>query len=173
MRRYLLAHLLFASLLPVQAKETCMFISQYEPDLSIEVGTKNISDTKGYLNYKGSPVFSFSTGIRNEYGGQYFSIDTIPNSFADKKENIVSGSVLTIVGDQSGTGTPLNKRKPGLNKIFLPNFGLNFLYSIDGYEKKTDGNFDNRTKKINSIFRAAEGFWIPSEICKKYVPYSW
>ena len=173
MRRYLLAHILFTFLLPVQANETCMFISQYEPDLTIEVGTNGISETKGYLKYKDSPVFRFSTGIRNGYGGQYFSIETISTSLTQKEEKIVSGNVITIIGDQSGTGTPKVQRKPGLSKIFLPNFGLNYWYSIYGYKKKEDGTVDNRTDKINSILNAAEGFWIPSEICKKYVPYGW
>ena len=173
MRRYLLAHILFTFLLPVQANETCMFISQYEPDLTIEVGTKGISETKGYLKYKDSPVFRFSTGIRNGYGGQYFSIETISNSVTEKEEKIVSGNVITIIGQQSGTGTPKEQRKPGLSKIFFPNFGLNYWYSIYGYEKEKDGRVEGRTEKINSIFNAAEGFWIPSEICKKYVPYGW
>ena len=173
MRRYILAPLLFMVFSPAQAYETCIFISQYEPDVTIEVGTKYISDTKGYLKYKGSPVFSFSTGIRNGYGGQYFSITTIPNSLTDKEERIVSGSVITIIGDQSGTGTPKEKRKPGLNKIFFPNFGLNFWYSIDGAKKRENQRFIGRTDKVNSIFNAAEGFWIPSELCKKYVPYGW
>ena len=169
----MLAPLLFTFLLPAQADETCLFVSQYEPDLTIEVFTKGISETKGYLKYKDFPVFRFSTGIRNGYGGQYFSIATIPNAFSDKEDNIVSGSVITIIGDQSGTGTPKGKRKPGLTKIFFPNFGLNYWYSIHGDEKRADGRFVVRDKKINSIFNAAEGFWIPSEVCKKYVPYGW
>ena len=173
MRRYILAPLLFTVFLPAQAYETCIFISQYEPDVTIEVGTKYISETEGYLKYKGSPVFSFLTGIRNGYGGQYFSIATIPNSVTDKEENIVSGSVITIIGDQSGTGTPKEKRKPGLYKIFFPNFGLNFWYSIDGDKKSKDPRFEGRAGKISRIFNAAEGFWIPSELCKKYVPYGW
>ena len=169
----MLAPLLFSLLLSAHADETCTFISQYEPDVTIEVGTKAVSETKGYLKYKGSSVFRFSTGMRNGYGGQYFSIDTIPNSFTDKEENIVSGSVITIIGDQSGTGTPIEKRKPGLNKIFFPNFGLNYWYLIDGNEKRTDRRFVASTEKVNSIFNASEGFWIPSEVCKKYVPYGW
>ena len=173
MRKYLLTPLLFTFLLPVQAEETCMFVSQHEPDLTIEVGTKDTSNTKGYIKYRGSRVFQFSSGIRSGYGGQYFSIDTIPTSSTDKKENVVSGSVITLVGDQSGTGTPKGKRKPGLNKIFLPNFGLNYWYSIGGNAEKINGNFENKANKISSIIRAAEGFWIPSEICKKYVPYGW
>ena len=173
MRRYILVPLLFSVFLPAQAYETCIFISQYEPDVTIEVGTKYISETKGYLKYKGSPVFSFLTGIRNGYGGQYFSISKIPNSVTDKEESIVSGSVITIIGDQSGTGTPKDKRKPGLNKIFFPNFGLNLWYSIDGDKKSQDNRFEGRKDKINSLLNAAEGFWIPSEVCKKYVPYGW
>tara|TARA_Y100001968_G_scaffold202743_1_gene186149 strand:- start:492 stop:1001 length:510 start_codon:yes stop_codon:yes gene_type:complete len=169
----MLASLLFTFLLPAQADDTCLFISQYEPDVIIEVGTKDISETKGYLKYKGSSVFRFSTGIRNEYGGQYFSIDSIPNSITDKEENIVSGSVITIIGNQSGTGTPKEKRKPGLNKIFFPNFGLNYWYSLDGDKKRIVSSFEGRGEKTNSIFNAAEGFWIPSEVCKKYVPYGW
>ena len=170
MRRYLLGHLLFTLLLPVQANETCMLISQYEPDLTFEVGTKGDLETKGYLKYKGYPVFRFSIGLRNGYSGQYFSIDTISNAFTDKEENIVFGSVITVIGDQSGTGTPKNKRKPGLTKLFFPNFGLNYWYSINGEKNRKD---EGKTDKVNSIFRAAEGFWLPSEICKKYVPYSW
>ncbi len=173
MRRYLLAPLLITFCFPVQANETCLFVSQFEPDLTIEVGTKDISVAKGYLKYQGSPIFRFSTGIRSGYGGQYFSIDSISNSYRDKEENIVSGSVVTIIGDQSGTGTPKEKRKKGLTKIFLPNFGLNYWYSIDGNEKNANGRFEGRTKKIDTIINAAEGFWIPSEICKKYVPFSW
>ena len=173
MRRYILAPLLFSVFSPAQAYETCIFISQYEPDVTIEVGTKYITETKGYLKYKGSPVFSFLTGIRNGYGGQYFSISTIPNSVTDKEESIVSGSVITIIGDQSGTGTPKEKRKPGLNKIFFPNFGLNFWYSIDGDKKSKNHRFEGRKDKIYSLLNAAEGFWIPSEVCKKYVPYGW
>ena len=169
----MLAPLFFSLLLPAHATETCIFISQYEPDVTIEVGTKGVSATKGYLQYKGSPVFRFSTGIRSGYGGQYFSIDTIPNSLSDKEEKIVSGSVITIIGDQSGTGTPKEKRKRGINKIFFPNFGLNYWYSIEGNKKSTDSRFLGSTEKVNSIFNASEGFWIPSEICKKYVPYGW
>ena len=173
MRLYLLAPLFLTSLLPVKADDNCLFISQYLPDLAIEVETKDLSHTKGYLKYKGSPVLRFSTGIRSGYEGQYFSFDTIPYSITDKEQNIVSGNVITIVGDQSGTGTPLEKRKPGLNKIFFPNFGLNFWYFVDENKNIKDSYFNVRSKKTNSISAAAEGFWIPSEICKKYVPYGW
>ena len=173
MRRYLLLPLIFTSLLPVKADETCFFISQYEKDLIIEVSTKDVSSTNGYIKYKGSPVFRFRTGIRNGYGGQYFSIGTISKSIPYKETNIVSGSVLTIIGDQSGTGTPKSERRQGLNKVFFPNFGLNYYYTLAEAGTRLDGLSEARTKKVNSIFNAAEGFWIPSEICKKYTPYGW
>ena len=173
MNRYLLTPLLVTFLSPVQADQTCMFVSQYEPDLIIEVSTKNSSSTSGYINYKGTPVFRFLTGMRNRYRGQYFSIGTISKSVNDKEEKIVSGSVITIIGDQSGTGTPPDERKPGLKKVFFPNFGLNYYYSLSDDGIKLDSHSKSMSNKINSILRAAEGFWIPSEICKKYVPYGW
>ena len=173
MRRYLLASLVFSLFSPVKAVETCLFVSQYEPDVIIEVSTKDASRTKGYIKYKDEPVFQFSTGIRKGYRGQYFSINTISNSLDYKERNIVSGSVLTIIGEQSGTGTPKKERKQGLNKIFFPNFGLNYYYSLLEEGTKLDDYFKRNTGKIYSILNAAEGFWIPSEICKKYVPYGW
>ena len=173
MRRYFLASLLFSLLAPVKANETCLFVSQYEPDLSIEVSTKHASKTNGFIKYKDSPAFQFSTGIRNGYRGQYFSINTISNSVDYKERNIVSGSVLTVIGDQSGTGTPKKVRKQGLNKIFFPNFGLNYYYFLLEQGTKLDDFFNSNSVKIYSILNAAEGFWIPSEICKKYVPYGW
>jgi len=159
---------------PVKAEETCMFLSQYQPDVTIEVGTKLVSGTNGKMKYKGSPIFNFFTGIQNGYGGQYFSISSISKPSTKKEEKIVSGNVVTIVGDQVGKkGTPENRRKRGQQKLFFPNFGLNYYYSLAGDGTKPDGRFEGRTKKITTILRAAEGFWIPSEICKKYVFYGW
>ncbi len=170
----LLAALALPTAAPIKAEETCMFVSQYQPDVTIEVGTKHGSVTRGKIKYKGSPIFNFSTGIHNGYGGQFFSIRTISNSSAEKEEKIVSGNVVTIVGDQVGAkGTPKKKRQRGQNKLFFPNFGLNYYYSLAGDGTKLDGRFDGRTNKITTILRAAEGFWIPSEICKKYVFFGW
>ena len=173
MSRYLLTPLILFFLQPVQANETCLFVSQYEPDLMIEVSTKDLLQTSGYMNYKGSPIFRFSTGIRNGYGGQYFSISNISDSLPSQDKNLVYGSVITIIGDQSAMGTPKSKRKQGLTKVFFPNFGLNYYYSLASDGNTEEGRFEGRTKKINSILSAAEGFWIPSEVCKKYVPYGW
>ena len=168
------APLIFGLAAPIKAEETCMFVSQYQPDVTIEVGTKHGLATRGKIKYKGSPIFNFSTGIQNGYGGQFFSIRAISNSSTEKEDKIVSGNVVTIVGDQVGAkGTPKNKRQRGQNKLFFPNFGLNYYYSLVGDGTKPNGGFEGRTKKITTILRAAEGFWIPSEICKKYVFYGW
>ena len=174
MKRFLLAPLIIGLIYPLRAEETCMFLSQYQKDLTIEVSTKYALSTKGYINYKSSPIFDFSTGIFNGYGGQFFSIGTISNSLNNKKKPIVSGSVVTVVGDQIGTkGTPEDKRKRGQQKLFLPNFALNYSSSLFGDEIQPDIRLDVRTEKVNAILRAAEGFWIPSEICKKYVLFGW
>ena len=187
MKRLLLS-LLAALALPTaaNAEETCMFVSQYEPDVTIEVSTENISFTRGLMKYKGSPFFRFETGLRNtsyEPGNQYYALTTIPNTKTDKVEEISWGEVVTIVGTQpSRKGTPKDKRKRGQLKLFFPRFSEGYYYYLANIEVKieregsmfyTDGRFGGRTEKMNSILNASEGFWLPSEICKKYVYYGW
>ena len=175
MKRLLLP-LLAALALPtgVKADETCLFVSQYQPDLTIELNTKNTLSSTGFMKYKENPLFVFETGLSKGYGGQFFSIRTIPNSSTDKEETIVSAHVVTIVGDQAGTkGTPKNKRKRGQEKLFLPSFAQNYYSSLTTDGTQEDGRLESRTEKITTVLRAAEGFWIPSEICKKFVYYSW
>ena len=163
-------HLLFAPLIlslstPVFAIETCTFTSQYEPEVTIEVNTKYVGNTKGIINYKDYPVFSFSTGIRNGYGGQWYEIKGITHATISH-----FGEVVTVVGEQAGKkGTPKDKQKKGQVKIFLPGFATKYFYSLTG----PTGYLERKTEKMSTILRAAEGFWIPSEICKKYVPYGW
>ena len=170
----------------VSAEETCMFVSQYEPDVTIELSTENSSFTRGLMKYKGSPLFRFETGLRNSYyepGSQYYAVTTIPNTRKDKVEEVSWGEVVTIVGDQpSRKGTPKDKRKRGLIKLFFPRFSEGYYYYLANIEVKikkegrmfyTDGRFGGRTEKINTILNASEGFWFPSEICKKYVFYGW
>ena len=175
MKRLLLP-LIAALALPtaVSAEETCMFVSQYQPDLTIELSTKNTFSSTGFMKYKEYPLFVFETGLSKGYGGQFFSIRTIPNSSTDKEETIVSAHVVTIVGDQASTkGTPKNKRKRGQEKLFLPSFAQNIYSLLTTNGSKPYDRFEGRTEIMTTIFRAAEGFWIPSEICKKYVYYSW
>ena len=162
MKRLLLP-LLAALNLPigVKAEETCVFVSQYQPDLTIELSTKNTFSSTGFMKYKENPLFLFETGLSNGYGGQYFSIRTIPNSSTDKEETIVSTHVVTIVGDQAGTkGTPENKRKRGQEKLFLPSFAQNYYSSLTTDGTEENGRFESRTEKITTVLRAAEGFWL-------------
>ena len=175
MKRLLLPILAVLALpIAVKAEETCVFVSQYQPDLTIELSTENTFFSTGFMKHKENRLFVFETGLSKGYGGQYFSIRTIPNSSTDKEETIVSSHVVTIVGDQAGTkGTPKSKRKRGQEKLFLPSFAQNYYSSLTTDGTKEDGRFEGRTGKIYSILRAAEGFWIPSEICKKFVYYSW
>ena len=168
---FLLLFLRFSS--PVQAKDTCTFTSQYQPEVNIELNAKHGSGAMGLMKYRSSPVFYFSTGVQNGYGGQSFSISTIPNSSTDKRETIVSGQAVTVVGDQaSSKGTPENKRKKGQKKLFFPRFGLNYYYSLSTDVNKPASRF-NPTKETIAILKAAEGFWIPSKKCEKYVYYAW
>ncbi len=174
MKNLLLAPLLFGLAPQVNAVDTCMFVSQYQPDITIEISTKYLSYGSGFMKYRGTSLFVFETGVMNGYDGQYFSIGTVPKSNTDQNEKVVSGAVVTVVGDQMGVkGTPENKRNKGTSKLFFPNFGLNYYYSLAGYGAKPDSQYEGKTEKINTILRAAEGFWIPSEICKKYVYFGW
>ena len=140
-----------------------MFVSQYEPDVTIEVSTENISFTRGLMKYKGSPLFRFETGLRNAYyepGGQYYAVTTIPKTKTDKVEEISWGEVVTIVGDQpSRKGTPKDKRKRGQLKLFFPRFAEGYYYSLANIEVKieregqtfyTDRRFGGKTEKINA-----------------------
>ena len=175
MKRFLFT-LLAALALPTDssAKDTCLFVSQYQPELTIEIGTKNLTFARGLMKYRNAPLFNFETGLSTGYGGQYFSIGTIPNSSIDKEEKIVSGHVVTIIGNQVGTkGTPKNKRRRGQEKLFFPSFAQSYYSSLTSDRTKEDGRFEGRKEKTTTVLRAAEGFWIPSEICKKFVYYSW
>ncbi len=174
--KYLILSVLATIALPTTsiAEETCLFVSQYQPEVTIEIDTENLTFAKGMMKYRGKPLFNFETGLRTGYSGQYFSISTIPNTYIEKEEKITFGHVVTIIGDQAGTkGTPENKRKKGQEKLFLPNFAQNYYSSLRIDAKTENSRLANRKEKINTILRSAEGFWIPSEICKKFIYYSW
>ena len=171
-RLLLLTPLILGISSPTKAEETCTFMSQYQPDVTIQVSTK-YPITSGYIKYKDSAVFNFSTGVQNGYGGQYFTISTIPNSSIEEGETLVSGHAVTIVGDQAGRkGTPKKERKKGQKKLFFPSFGLNYYYSLSPDVNEPASRF-NPTKETIAILKAAEGFWIPSKICEQYVYYGW
>ena len=161
--------LLFTS--QVIAKETCIFQSEFSPNVTIEVSTKHLSLARGFVKHKGEKVLTFETGATNGYGGQYFVIGEMPKSSSEKAERIVWNDVVTLVGDQLG-GTPKAKRKKGGQvKLFLPRFGKGYYYSLASDDGKPDGRFEGRTPKMTDILIAAEGFWIPSKECEKYAYY--
>ena len=71
----LLLPLLAALALPtaVNAKDTCNFVSEYYPDVTIELKNRPYGAVGiGTINYKNNPVLNFQTGISNGYGGQNF-----------------------------------------------------------------------------------------------------
>ena len=85
---------------------------------------------------------------------------------------IAKGEVVTVVGDQPGRkGIPIEKRKKGQMKLFFPGFGTGYFYSLDVTE--AGGRFGSRSKQKTAVLKAAEGFWIPSKKCEKYVYYAW
>ena len=156
---------------PVQAKDTCTFTSEYQPEVTIELNAKQGSGAMGLMKYRGSPILNFSTGITNGYSSQRFviSISRAPN---EKNEIIAKGEVVTVVGDQPGRkGIPIEKRKKGQMKLFFPGFGTGYFYSLDVTE--AGGRFGSRSKQKTAVLKAAEGFWIPSKKCEKYVYYGW
>ena len=148
MKRLLLPLLAVLALpIAVKAEETCVFVSQYQPDLTIELSTENTFFSTGFMKHKENRLFVFETGLSKGYGGQFFSIRTIQNSSTDKEVTIVSSHVVTIVGDQASTkGTPENKRKRGQEKLFLPSFAQNYYSSLSTNGSKPDDRFEGRSE---------------------------
>ncbi len=173
MRSLLILPFSLCLFVPVQAKDTCTFTSQYQPEVTIEVSAEYVASTKGLIKYRNTPIFNFGLWAMNGYGGQGFKITTIPKSSTEEEKTIISGRALTFVGDQpSSKGTPENKRKKGQKKLFFPRFGRNYYYSLSPDVNEPDSRF-NLTKESIAILKAAEGFWIPSKKCEKYVYYAW
>ena len=92
MKRLLLTSFLLGLIPSAYAADTCNFVSEYYPDVTIEVinGEYN-SVGRGTINYKDKPVLNFETGISNGYGGQYFYIYKIKTyNYQFKDDNEVS-----------------------------------------------------------------------------------
>ena len=93
--KYLFFGSLLLGLIPsVSASNTCNFVSEYYPDVTIEIinGEYN-SVGRGKILYKEKPVLDFETGISNGYGGQYYVIRKINESPTEKRETIAYGPV--------------------------------------------------------------------------------
>ena len=176
MKRLLLS-LLAALALPnvVNAEDTCNFISEYYPDVTIEVKNQNITSTaSGKLKHKNKSVLSFSTGLSNGYGGQNFSFRTLEKNAEGNTESVAWGKVVSMVGEQVTRGTPKGKQKSGDLKMMFPNLGTGYYYSLSNFEEpKKDGRFAGRTKAMNAVLGASEGFFIPDKVCEKYIYYKW
>ena len=174
MKRLLLTSFLLGLIPSAYAADTCNFVSEYYPDVTIEVinGEYN-SVGRGTINYKDKPVLNFETGISNGYGGQYFHISKIKKDSSEKQVSIASGPVVNIIGTQSGRGTPKEYQKKGRDKIMFPRFGVGYYYSLSTNDSKTDGRFGGRTTEMNKILGAAEGFFIPSKKCERFIYYGW
>ena len=92
---------------------------------------------------------------------------------SEKQVSIASGPVVNIIGTQSGRGTPKEYQKKGRDKIMFPRFGVGYYYSLSTNDSKTDGRFGGRTTEMNKILGAAEGFFIPSKKCERFIYYGW
>ena len=175
MKRLLFLLLAFGLTPEINAANTCNFVSEYYPDVTIEVKNQKAGSYGfGKLKHKNKPILDFSTGISNGYGGQYFSFKTLEKNAEGKTERVAWGKVFSVVGDQPSRGTPKNKQKSGNLRIFFPQLGTGYYYSLSNFnEPEKDGRFAGRTKAMNAVLGASEGFFIPDKVCEKYVFYRW
>ena len=75
MKRILLAPLLLGLIPSANAVESCNFVSEYYPDITIEIEKGEYNSVgRGKIFYKQKPVLNFETEISNGYGGQYYVI---------------------------------------------------------------------------------------------------
>ena len=175
MKRLLLASLLLGLIPSANAKETCNFVSEYYPDVTIEIinGEYN-SVGRGKILYKEKPVLDFETGISNGYGGQYYVIRKTNESPTEKRETIAYGPVVSIVGDQLSRGTPKKyQKKNNDQKIMYPRFGVGYYYSLTNNHKKDEYGRFNLSPKMKAILNASEGFFVPSKECERFIYYGW
>ena len=71
MKRLLLAPLLLGFFSPVMGKETCIFQSEYSPNVKIELNTKYLSIAKGFVKHKDEKVLTFETGQSNGFSSGF------------------------------------------------------------------------------------------------------
>ena len=83
MKRLLLAPLLLGLITPANAVETCNFVSEYYPDVTIEIDNdKRKFGGFGVIKHKDKPMLDFATGLSNGYGGQYYVIRKLTKDIA-------------------------------------------------------------------------------------------
>ena len=175
MKRLLLAPLLLGLIPSANAAGTCEFVSEYYPDVTIEIeNQKETTSGFGKIKFKNKPMLDFSTGLSNGYGDQYFVIRNLKNDAEGNTESVAFGKVVSMVVDQITRGTPTDKQKSGRLKMMFPNLGTWYYYSLSNFnEPEKDGRIAWRTKAMTAILRASEGFFIPDKVCEKYVYFKW
>ena len=174
--KYLFFGSLLLGLIPsVSASNTCNFVSEYYPDVTIEIinGEYN-SVGRGKILYKEKPVLDFETGISNGYGGQYYVIRKINESPTEKRETIAHGPVVSVVGNQLSRGTPKKFQKKNKDqKVMFPRFGVGYYYSLTNNHKKDEYGRFNLSPEMKTILDSSEGFFLPSKECERFIYYGW
>jgi len=176
MKRLLLIPLLLGLIPSANAAGTCEFVSEYYPDVTIEIENQKDITTSGFgkIKYKNKPMLTFSTGISNGYGGQYFVVRKLEKDAKEDDKSVAYGKVVGMVGDQITRGTPPDKYKSGRLRMMFPNLGTGYYYSLSNFnEPKKDGRFAGRTKAMTTLLRASEGFFVPDKVCEKFVYFKW
>lgn len=176
MKRLALLSLLLGLIPSANAAGTCEFVSEYYPDVTIEIENQKDVYTSGFgkIKYKNKPMLNFSTGLSNGYGGQYFVIRDLEKDLKGHEQSVAHGKVVSMVGDQITRGTPPDKYKSGRLRMMFPNLGTGYYYSLSNFnEPEKDGRFAGRTKGMTAVLRASEGFFIPDKVCEKFVYFKW
>ena len=175
MKRLLLVPLLLGLIPSANAVESCNFVSEYYPDVTIEIEKGEYNSVgRGKIFYKQKPVLNFETGISNGYGGQYYVIRKINESPTEKRETIAYGPVVSIVGDQLSRGTPKNYQKRNKDqKIMFPRFGVGYYYSLTNNHTKDEYGRFNLSPEMKTILDSSEGFFLPSKECERFIYYGW
>ena len=176
MKRLALFSLLLGLIPSVNAAGTCEFVSEYYPDVTIEIENQKDVYTSGFgkIKYKNKPMLNFSTGLSNGYGGQYFVVRDLEKDLKGHEQSVAHGKVVSMVGNQITRGTPPDKYKSGRLRMMFPNLGTGYYYSLSNFnEPEKDGRFAGRTKGMTAVLRASEGFFIPDKVCEKFVYFKW
>ena len=174
MKILLFVFLLLGLVPSANAADTCNFVSEYYPEVIIEIDNHKSRSGFGKIKYKNKPMLKFSTGLSNGYGSQYYVVSDLDKDIKGHEQSIVSGQVVSMIGDQVTRSTPEAKQKPGKFKMMFPNLGSGYYYSLSNFsEPEKDGRFAGRTRAMTSVLRASEGFFIPDKVCEKYIYYKW
>ena len=100
MKSLLLLSLILGLIPSANARETCNFVSEYYPDVTIEIDNdKRKFGGFGVIKYKDKPMLDFATGLSNGYGGQYYVIRKLAKDIAyeDDKKSVASGKVVGMM----------------------------------------------------------------------------